>query len=83
MSGGQCPEMLQVDTAINRPSSGILGGRGKSTRRPMVPGTSIVRRSLWIVPDLWKTQRTRFPRGRWTRRTRPHAPQGHTHRLVS
>ena len=38
-------------------------------------GASLRRGSLWIVPDLWKTPRTRFPRGRWTHTTRPHAPQ--------
>jgi len=32
---------------------------------------------LWIVPDLWKTRRARFPQGPWTahRTRRPHAPQ--------
>jgi hypothetical protein len=27
-------------------------------------------KSLWIVPDLWKTHRTRFPQGPWTRTER-------------
>jgi hypothetical protein len=27
-------------------------------------------KSLWIVPDLWKTHRTRFPQGRWKTATR-------------
>ena len=27
-------------------------------------------KSLWIAPDLWKTPRTRFPQGLWTRRER-------------
>jgi hypothetical protein len=38
---------------------------------------SLLRGSLWSAPDLWKTHRTRFPQGRWTHRTRPHAPQAH------
>ena len=28
-------------------------------------GASLMRGSLWIAPDLWKTHRTRFPQGRW------------------
>jgi len=27
-------------------------------------------KSLWIAPDLWKTPRTRFPQGLWTRTER-------------
>jgi hypothetical protein len=27
-------------------------------------------KSLWIVPELWKTQETRFPQARWTRTER-------------
>ena len=27
-------------------------------------------KSLWIAPDLWKTHRTRFPQGPWTRAER-------------
>jgi len=35
------------------------------------------RRGLWIVPDLWKTQRSRFPQGlgRRTERAAHNAPQ--------
>ena len=34
-------------------------------------------KSLWIAPELWKTQSARFPQARWTahRTRRPHAPQ--------
>jgi hypothetical protein len=39
---------------------------------------SLDTKSLWIAPDLWKTLRTRFPQGLWTRRERaPTRSTGH------
>jgi len=69
MIGGHRPGVLEVDSLDDRRSWGILNSRANAAR------ASLRRSSLWIVPDLWKTHRTRFPQGRWTHRTRPHAPQ--------
>jgi hypothetical protein len=57
--GGDRPAMRQVDLSDDRPSCGLLH------RRAGTPRASLMRGSLWIAPDLWKTQRTRFPQGRW------------------
>jgi hypothetical protein len=64
-----------------RPSS---KGCCRSTHSAIVaPGGSwtvaLGRGSLWVAPDLWKTHTTRFPQGRWTHRTRPHARTRRTH----
>jgi hypothetical protein len=72
MMGGDRRGVLQVDAACDRRSSGILN------RRAQDASALLTRGSLWIVPDLWKTPRTRFPQGRWTHRTRPHAPQAYS-----
>ena len=45
-------EIVPVVSIVDRRMWGILRGRRSA-------------KSLWIVPDLWKTQRTRFPQGRW------------------
>jgi hypothetical protein len=63
--------MWQVDPSSDRRSCGLQNGRAEEA------GASLMRSSLWIAPDLWKTHRTRFPQGRWTQRTRPHAPQAY------
>ena len=49
----------------DRQTWGILRGRRSA-------------KSLWIVPGLWKTPRTRFPQARWTRTER--APTRSTRR---
>jgi hypothetical protein len=64
-----------VDSTDDRRSCGIV------TRRAIGRGTRMMRGSLWIVPDLWKTHRTRFPQGRWTRR-RVHTLHRRTHVLI-
>jgi len=60
MIGGHRPGVLEVDSLDDRRSWGILNSRANAAR------ASLRRSSLWIVPDLWKTHRTRFPQGRWT-----------------
>lgn len=60
--GGPCPGVLQVDSANDRRAWGHSArsscGRAHAE---WLQGPSIARGSLWIVPDLWKTHRTRFP----------------------
>jgi hypothetical protein len=57
--------IVQVVPLVDRRPWGILRGRGSA-------------KSLWIVPELWKTHRTRFPQlvGR-AQNARPHAPQAY------
>jgi hypothetical protein len=65
MISGHRPGRLHIDSSSDRRSCGFLDAELRTR------GVSLVRGSLWIVPDLWKTPRTRFPQGRW--KTAQHA----------
>jgi hypothetical protein len=59
MIGGHRLGMPRVNASDDRRTSAILNRRARDA------SASLMRGSLWIVPDLWKTPRTRFPQGRW------------------
>jgi DNA replication protein DnaC len=66
---------------IQRATTDLWGYRRSARCARVVPGASYAvanrRRGLWIVPDLWKTHRPRFPQvlGRRTERAAHNAPQ--------
>ena len=67
-AGTRIGGIVPVVPIADRQPWGILRGRRSA-------------KSLWIVPELWKTHRTRFPHARWTRTER--APTRSTRRTIS